>query len=200
MGLIYLFLLYLLLFKLGKSLHSFHPVKEKEQGVCFIIILKEPLQSLAVLRVKITAKVCHEGGQVQGWSWFPHAADTGSATGVHQESLTTQSKQIRSIPQHFRHPESWKIPYHTAKLDEQTQRGHPHARHPVPDTLLAEKSCQQGRRLISSSQILLFLNPLEVGSVSFPPPNPLHSALATQRCLCQQTKKKSPHIYYAEEN
>lgn len=49
MGLIYLFLLYLLLFKLGKSPHTFHPVKEKEQGFCFIIILKEPLKSFASL-------------------------------------------------------------------------------------------------------------------------------------------------------
>lgn len=40
MGLIYLFLLYLLPFKPGKSLHFFHPVKEKEQGFCFIVILK----------------------------------------------------------------------------------------------------------------------------------------------------------------
>lgn len=49
MGLIYLFLLYLLHFKLGKSLHSFHPVKEKERGFWFIIILKEPLKSFASL-------------------------------------------------------------------------------------------------------------------------------------------------------
>lgn len=99
MVLIYLFLLYLLLFKLGNSLHSFHPVKEKEQGLRFIIILKEPLWSLAVLRVKIMAKLCCEGGQVQGWSWFPHSAGASFALGAHQQSHTTQSKQIRSIPQ-----------------------------------------------------------------------------------------------------
>lgn len=119
MGLIYLFLLYLLLFKPGKSLHSFHPVKEKEQRFCFIVILKEPLQSLRVLQVEIMAKACCKRGQVQGWSSFPCAADTGSVLEAQQGSLTTQSKQIISTPQHLRHPEGWKIPYLTAKPDEQ---------------------------------------------------------------------------------
>lgn len=122
------------------------------------------------------------------------------ALGAHQESLPTQSTQIRSIPQYFKHPESCLIPYTQQRLMSEHNRGHPSVRHRIPDMLLGEKSCQQGRSLISSSQILLFQNPLEVGSASFPPPNPLPAALATQRCLCQKTKEKSPHIHYAEEN
>jgi len=102
MGLIYLFLLYLLLFKLGKSLHSFHPVKENEPGFCFIIVLKEPLQSFASLN---HGKGMLRRRQAQGWGWFPHVADTDSALGAHQESFNTQPKHIRSPPQYFRPPE-----------------------------------------------------------------------------------------------
>lgn len=38
------------------------------------------------------AKVCCKGGQVQGWSSFPCAADTGSVPGAHQVSPHSPSK------------------------------------------------------------------------------------------------------------
>lgn len=44
-------------------------------------------------------KTMFEGGQVQGWGWFPHSAGASSALWAYQQSHTTHSKQIRSIPQ-----------------------------------------------------------------------------------------------------
>lgn len=130
MGSIYLFLLYLLLFKLGKSLHSFHP--RKRTGVLIYYYFKGTSTKLCKFKSQQRYAVKEGSASLHLGAYGFHTPQTPALRWEPTRRVSKKSKQIRSIYQYFRHPESGKIPYHTAKPDEQTQQGPSQCETPSP--------------------------------------------------------------------
>lgn len=163
-------------------------MKEKKRGGLFYYYFKGTSTKLCEFKSRqryvVKEDKCKAGA---GFHTHKHQLRAGSPPRVSTQS-PSKSDSFHNILDNQR-AERYPTPQQSPMSEH--NRGHHSARHPVPVTLPAEKSCQRGGSLICSSQISLFLDPLEAGSASFPPPNPLPSALATQRCLCQQKEKLS---------